>query len=120
MPKLRRRIRQTQTQIAGGGISSGILNLPQTSTESSGLSQASSSQSVRDDKPMLGKTISHSLKRFFFCFYNLIPNFIVKPINLQPYRPTVSYFNGYGFSFNSRKPLKTFFSQTITIVTILI
>ncbi|GAB0088612.1 uncharacterized protein DMENIID0001_030690 [Sergentomyia squamirostris] len=48
MPKLRRRMRLTPQPACGV---SGVI---QTSTESSGISQASSSHSVREDKPILG------------------------------------------------------------------
>ncbi|XP_055695258.1 uncharacterized protein LOC129797033 isoform X2 [Lutzomyia longipalpis] len=48
MPKLRRRMRLTAQPACGV---SGVI---QTSTESSGVSQASSSHSVREDKPILG------------------------------------------------------------------
>ncbi|XP_059610278.1 uncharacterized protein LOC132257409 isoform X2 [Phlebotomus argentipes] len=48
MPKLRRRVRLTPQPACGV---SGVI---QTSTESSGVSQASSSHSVREDKPILG------------------------------------------------------------------
>ena len=43
MPKLKRRLRLNQNHL-----------MPHTSTESSGISQASSSQSVRDDKQLSG------------------------------------------------------------------
>lgn len=45
MPKLRRRLRMNQPQ---------VTNLIAHSTESSGISQASSSHSVRDDQKHLG------------------------------------------------------------------
>lgn len=49
MPKLRRRLRLSQPS------SQTTTALVHTSTESSGISQASSSQSVREDKLNLGK-----------------------------------------------------------------
>jgi SH2 domain-containing adapter protein B/D/E/F len=53
MPKLRRRLRQNQ-QPAG--------TIPARShTESSGLSQASSSQSIRDDKHIIGEGGQHEI-----------------------------------------------------------
>lgn len=57
MPKLRRRMRLTPQPTCGV---SGVI---QTSTESSGVSQASSSHSVREDKPILGKIELKYLKQ---------------------------------------------------------
>lgn len=52
MPKLRRRLRLSQP---ASQITTAIIH--NTSTESSGISQASSSQSFRDDKSILGELI---------------------------------------------------------------
>lgn len=62
MPKLRRRLRQNPPQ-------PGLLH---TSTESSGISQASSSHSVREDKMNLGKYMLDT-----FIIYILIPHLYI-------------------------------------------